>query len=135
MRSRVRNAFEVLGMSALDLFASALGVFVLVTFVLLPFYLRQPTLDAATAGAQAELAAIQRDLALYRQRLTAAASASSDAEAALAAAQRRMLAARVPEPDAAVAAPEPAPSVPKPKPGTIAIPALDLVIAIDTTGS
>ena len=39
MRSRVRNAFEVLGMSALDLFASSLGVFVLVTFVLLPFYL------------------------------------------------------------------------------------------------
>jgi hypothetical protein len=133
MRSRVRNAFEVLGMSALDLFASSLGVFVLVVFVLLPFYLRQPTIDAAFAGAQAELAAIERDLALYRARLTAAAAARRDAEAALAAAQRRMEAARMPEPEAKAA--PPAAAAPAKKPGAIAIPPLDLVIAIDTTGS
>jgi hypothetical protein len=129
----VRNTFEVLGISALDLFASSLGVFVLVVFVLLPFYLRQPTLDAARAGAEAELAETQRRLALYRDRLTASRAAREEAEATLAAAERRMAAAPVEAP-APVAAPPPA-APPSRKPGAIAIPPLDLVIAIDTTGS
>ena len=56
MRSRVRNSFDFLSVSALDLFASALGVFVLMAFVMLPFYLNRPSVDSAIAGAKAEIA-------------------------------------------------------------------------------
>jgi len=134
MRSRMRNSFEVLGMSALDLFASALGVFVLLVFVLLPFYLRQPTLEAETTGAAAELSALSRELALARARLVATQSERREAEERLASAQRRLAAAPAPRPEAARAAEAPPPA-PSKKPGAIAIPPLDLVIAIDTTGS
>jgi hypothetical protein len=134
MRSRVRNSFEFLSMSALDLFASALGVFVLVSFVLLPFYLKQPSLDAATTGAQAELAAIADELTFFRQKLTATQSARREAEATLADAQRRLAAASIPQPEPK-ATPVVAAPIPLPKPGSIAIPPLDLVLVIDTTGS
>ncbi len=133
MRSRVRNPFDFLSVSALDLFASALGVFVLMAFVMLPFYLNQPSVTAEIAGAETEIAQLSAELRLYRERLIAAAATSRQADAELLAARRRLAAAQASQP--APAAPEPPETITPTKPGSIAIPPLDLVIVIDTTGS
>ena len=55
MIHRPPRSLDVLSISALDLFASALGVFVLVAIILFPFYLKRPSLEADLAGAQVEL--------------------------------------------------------------------------------
>jgi von Willebrand factor type A domain len=135
VRSRVRNSFDFLSVSALDLFASALGVFVLMAFVMLPFYLNRPSVDSAIAGAKAEIADLSAVLRLYRERLVAAAATRQEAEAQLLAAQRHLVAAREASPRPAAAVPEPPETVKPAKPGAIAIPPLDLMIVIDTTGS
>ncbi len=63
-RSRELNIFS---MSALDLFASALGAFILITIVLLPFF---PNLNmSGQAQAQAELAQAQAELAQAQAKL------------------------------------------------------------------
>jgi hypothetical protein len=134
MRSRVRNSFEFLSVSALDLFASALGVFVLITFVLLPFYLQQPSLETDLRGESAGVAAISQELDLYRERLITAQGARQEAEAALLAARQRLAAAQETARQTA-AKPKPAEAPVPRKPGLLSIPALDLVIALDTTGS
>jgi hypothetical protein len=134
MRSRVRNPFDVLSMSALDLFASALGVFILAVFVMLPFYLRQPALDAEIAGAKAEISDLLEERRLYREKLVAARATRQDAEAALAAARRQLAAARTASLPATNAL-EPPETTPIKKAGSLAIPDLDLVVVIDTTGS
>lgn len=133
MRSRVRNPFDFLSVSALDLFASALGVFVLMAFVMLPFYLNQPSIQAEIAGAEAEISDLSAALRLYRERLVAAAATSRESEAELLAARRRLAAAQANRP--APADPEPPEAITRIKPGPIAIPPLDLMIVIDTTGS
>ena len=131
---RCAASFEFLSMSTLDLFASMLGTFVLVTFVLLPYYLRQPSLEQDIAQAEAETSALAAELRLYREKLTGTQNARSEAERALAAAQQRLASAK------ALAAAQPAPSdVKKPAPSSLpspfAIRDLDLVFVIDTTGS
>ena len=78
-RSAVRSSFEFLSMSTLDLFASILGTFVLITFVLLPYYLRQPSLERDIAQAEAETSALDADLRLYRDKLSATQAARSEA--------------------------------------------------------
>jgi hypothetical protein len=130
----MRNPFDFLSVSALDLFASALGVFVLMAFVMLPFYLNQPSVESAIAGAKSEIAELSAMLRLYRERLVAAKATRHDAEAQLVAAQRRLAAAQA-SPRPTAAAPEPPEAVLPRKPGAIAIPPLDLMIVIDTTGS
>lgn len=134
MRSAVRASFEFLSMSTLDLFASMLGTFVLITFVLLPYYLRQPSLESDIAQAEAETSALIAELRLSREKLTATRTARSEADEALAAAQQRLASAK------ALAAAEAAPKdMQKPAPSTLpspfAIRDLDLVFVIDTTGS
>jgi von Willebrand factor type A domain len=134
MRSAVRASFEFLSMSTLDLFASMLGTFVLITFVLLPYYLRQPFLEHDIAQAEAETSAQTAELRLYREKLTAARTARSEAEDALAAAHQRLASAK------ALAAAQPAQKdAQKPAPSPLltafAIRDLDLVFVIDTTGS
>jgi hypothetical protein len=133
MRGGIRSPFEFLSMSTLDLFASMLGTFVLITFVLLPYYLRQPSLEADIAEAEAEAAATVAELRLLRERLTGEEGALTEAEAKLLAAQRRLAAASTAQ--QAQPAPEPPEALPARKPGVLAIPPLDLVIVIDTTGS
>ena len=54
MLSRPRRTLDLLSISALDLFASALGVFVLMAVLLFPFYLKQPSIEAELQGAQAQ---------------------------------------------------------------------------------
>ena len=80
MHLRRRTAAQELSISALDLFATAMGVFVLMFVILLPFYLKQPSVEAAQAGAQAQLAEV-------KDRRAAAEKAASDAEEDLAGAR------------------------------------------------
>jgi Mg-chelatase subunit ChlD len=134
MRSGVRSSFEFLSMSTLDLFASILGTFVLITFVLLPYYLRQPFLEHDIAQAQAETSALAAEMRLYREKLAATQAARSEAEDALVAAQHRLASAK------ALAAAQPSQTdkkkpAPSPLPSPFAIRDLDLVFVVDTTGS
>ncbi len=80
MLVRPRRTLDVLSISALDLFASALGVFVLMTILLFPFYLKQPSIEADLAGAQADLSA--SGLALTEARSAASEAAEARATAA-----------------------------------------------------
>ncbi len=57
MLVRPRQSLEVLSISALDLFASALGAFILIAILLFPYYLRQPSIEQDLAGAEQELSA------------------------------------------------------------------------------
>ena len=134
MRASVRSSFEFLSMSTLDLFASMLGTFVLITFVLLPYYLREPSLEADIKQAEAEVSQTEDALRLAREKLVAAQAAREKAEALLTAAQQRLIVAQTPVPQP-VAAPNPPETTRIRKPGAIAIPDLDLAIVIDTTGS
>ncbi len=139
-----RRTMEFLSISALDLFASALGVFVLMAILLFPYYLRQPSLETELRGARSELAASGESLREAERRAQTQASRKAQAEAALAAARERL---REAESEAAAAAAElnqsaaeavtteddrPAPS----RHATpLAINDLDLVFVMDTTGS
>jgi hypothetical protein len=141
MRITRRQPMEMLTISALDIFASALGVFMLVSILLFPNYLKQPAIEAEQAGARAELAAAADDLTHVRQAVADALQERTAAETALAEAQARLVEA---EALAARAAeqPEPqeigAPAEPQTRGEQdirIAIADLDLVFVVDTTGS
>jgi Mg-chelatase subunit ChlD len=129
MRSVVRSPFEFLSMSTLDLFASILGTFVLITFVLLPYYLRQPSLERDIAQAEAETSALAAELRLQREKLSATQAARS-----LATAQDRLASAKAMAAAQASHDDEKKPA-PSPLPTPFAIRDLDLVFVIDTTGS
>jgi hypothetical protein len=141
MRISRRQPLEMLTISALDIFASALGVFMLVSVLMFPYYLKQPSIEAEQAGARAELAAAADDVTHARQAVADAAQERTAAETTLARARARLteaqaLAAR------AAQQPEPqevgAPAEPETKGEQkvrIAISDLDLVFVMDTTGS
>lgn len=119
----------MLSISALDIFASALGVFILVAIILFPYYLKQPSIEAAEQGARAELAAAER------------ASLESEREAASATSQLRAAGERLADLEAEIEAARalPVPPAPEPEPGDqpapLTIDDLDLVFVMDTTGS
>ena len=83
MKARGR-ALNIFSMSALDLFASALGAFILLAVIALPFFANTAQLDDATllsqivqareelAQAQAELAQAQEELAQAQEELAQA---------------------------------------------------------------
>ena len=135
MRASVRSSFEFLSMSTLDLFASMLGTFVLITFILLPYYLRQPALESDLSQAQAEVSQSEDALRLYKEKLAAAQATREKADMLLGAAYQQLQAAQTQAQQQQAAAPSPPPPTPVRKPGAIAIPDLDLAIVIDTTGS
>lgn len=81
MLSRQRRNLEVISISALDLFASALGVFILMSVVLFPYYLRQPSTEKDLAGAQAEQSAAGISLSDAQQIASEAQDAMAEAEA------------------------------------------------------
>jgi hypothetical protein len=132
---------EMLTISALDIFASALGVFMLVSILLFPYYLKQPSLEADQAGARAELAAAADDVVHARQAVADALQASAAAETTLAEARARLAeaealaerAAQQPEPQQVGAPAEP--ETQGEQKIRIAIADLDLVFVMDTTGS
>ena len=140
MLVRRRQGLETLSISALDIFANSLGVFVLMAAIFFPYYLRQPSIEAEQAGAQAELAAASDDVVHARQAVADALQEKAAAETTLAEARARLTEA---EALAARAAQEPEPQVGAPaEPDTkgeqkvrIAIADLDLVFVMDTTGS
>jgi hypothetical protein len=132
---------EMLTISALDIFASALGVFMLVAILMFPNYLKQPSIEAEQAGARAQLAAAADDMVHAREAVADASAERTAAETTLARAQARLTEAQA---LAARAAQEPqpqevgAPAEPDTKGEQkvrIAIADLDLVFVMDTTGS
>ena len=137
MRISRRQPLEMLTISALDIFASALGVFMLVSVLMFPFYLKQPSLEIELAGARDELAAAADDVVDARQAVADATAERTAAETALAEAQARLSeaeaaaarAAQQPQPEAA------APETTDDRKIRIAIADLDLVFVMDTTGS
>jgi von Willebrand factor type A domain len=140
MRIIRRQPLEMLTISALDIFASALGVFMLVAVLMFPYYLKQPSLEAEQAGAQAELAAAADDAVHARRAVEEAMAERIAAETTVAEARARLSEAEA----AARAAQEPepqeggAPAEPETKGEQkirIAIADLDLVFVMDTTGS
>ena len=130
MRIARRQPVEMLTISALDIFASALGVFVLISILLFPYYLKQPSIEAAQAGAEAELSAAGEAREQRERSLAEAKERRAAAETALAAAQGRVAEAESAAAEAQAAAP-PAPE----SRGALAIADLDLVFVLDTTGS
>ncbi len=141
MRNRGVRALEVLSISALDLFASALGVFILMAVVLFPFYLKAPSVEAALDGARQEFADARSTLDQTRRRVADAAEQRRAAEARLAGATADLEAAteELAAAEALAAAravrPTPRPRRAAPQSKTFAIGDLDLVFVMDTTGS
>lgn len=146
MLARPRQALDALNISALDLFASALGAFMLLAVSFFPYYLRAPALEQETEGARAELAAVARALreaetarADARQTKAAAARAAAEAQERLNQVQAELAAveaAAPPVPATVEAPPRPAEqAVPGPRRSLLAITDLDLVFVMDTTGS
>jgi len=143
---RRRQAMEVLSISALDIFASALGVFILISILMFPYYLKQPSLAIEQAGASAELSAAGHAIVEAEQAVADAHDRKLSAEAALEDALDRMrqaeLAAASAVHDLAQAeakATSPAPRDERKSTGqqtvNLSITDLDLVFVMDTTGS
>lgn len=144
MLSRRKRQLEVLNISALDLFASALGVFILMTLILFPFYLKQPALEHELEGAAAQGRVSREELALAEQQAKGASDelqdanqAHGDREADLDSARRKLQGARQTLARLKKKAAGARKRVPGPAAhgGTARIPNLDLVLVMDTTGS
>jgi hypothetical protein len=90
MKYRDRT-LAVFSISALDLFASAMGTFILIAVVLFPYYLNSKDATAATKRQAAEIEALQRKAAQAKARAAKAkheaAKAKNEAEEAKRAAQ------------------------------------------------
>ena len=96
---RKKREFSIFNMSALDLFASGLGAFILLTIIVLPYYLKTtPALREEARQCKADLAEtqtanqqLQQQLAACEQAREQATAAAGQARAALAQeqAQRR----------------------------------------------
>ena len=144
MLARPRQGLEVLSISALDLFASALGVFIVIAVLMFPYYLRQPSVEAALEGARAELAAAGHSLDEAERDAEGATTRRGQAEAALAEARRRLqqaqtAAAALAEASGQEAAATQAASRRRGTPdrlkAALTIADLDLVFVMDATGS
>ena len=116
MKQRNRE-INIFNMSALDLFASALGAFILITLILLPFF---PNLDPTP---------VQEKLDKTQTGLDAAQAEAKELRAQLAESNAREQALQD-KLKAATAQPKKEQTPPK-----VAFPPLDLVIALDTTDS
>ncbi len=144
MLARRRQSFEVLSISSLDLFASALGVFILVAVLMFPYYLRQPSIETQLDGAREELSAAGLASTRARQSAEQATKTREAATTSLARARARLReaegAAAQAEQDmsqmtAAVAAARKNFADLGLKLANLAITNLDLVFVMDTTGS
>ncbi len=144
MLSRSRQGLEVLSISSLDLFASALGAFILIAILMFPYYLRQPSIEEDLAGAKQELSAAGSSASSARQSALEAAEERALAEAELARAQAALAQAEASAAAAAKtlaeaeqgaeAAQQELGALGK-KVASLAIVDLDLVFVMDTTGS
>ena len=139
-----RRDLNVLNISALDLFASSLGVFILLTLILFPYYLKQPALEKELEGAKArgllaseQLALAEIDAGGASEELLQEQQARGDREAELESARSTLKALQQSLAAAKKKASKQKKPVPGPKPdgGSARIPDLDLVLVMDTTGS
>lgn len=146
MLVRRRRELEMLSISALDLFASALGVFILISILMFPFYLKQPALAIDQAGASAEMsaaghAAVEAEQALAdaHDRKLSAEAAREDALDRLRQAENAAAKSQHDLAQAEAKATSPAVRVERKSSGqqkvSLAISDLDLVFVMDTTGS
>ena len=145
MLLKPRRHIEVLSISALDLFASALGVFVLIAILLFPYYLKQPAQEAEVGGARADLSALGEALEAVRLTASEAAAARAEAAARLQRAQAALADAEAQAANAgqsrdlaqqrADAAAAKMASVQDRPDANFAMPDLDLVFVMDVTGS
>lgn len=144
MLVRPRQSLEVLSISSLDLFASALGAFILIAILMFPYYLRQPSIEQDLAGAKQDLSAAGSLANSARQSARAAAEERAEAEAELARAREALAQAEALAAAAAKtlseaeqgsdAARQELGALGK-KVASLAIVDLDLVFVMDTTGS
>ena len=128
---RIRRESSIFSVSAVDLFASALGAFIVVAFVLLPYF---PNTGNAEAGEASEVDALRTRAAQAEAERDAARRALEQApEASQVDALRTRAAQAEAERDAARRALERAREAGRST--ARALPPIDLVIALDTTGS
>lgn len=145
MLVKPRRNMQVLSISALDLFASALGVFVLIAILLFPYYLKQPAQQAEVDGARAELSSMGEALETVGLTAREAAEARAEAAARLQRAQAALANAEALAANAgqsrdaaqqrADAAAAKMASVQSQPDANFALPDLDLVFVMDVTGS
>ena len=90
-----KRSFGALSVSALDLFASALGVFILIAILMFPYYLRQPSIREELAGAEAELSAAQDSTKSILEEIASLRDERRQAERAQAAALEQLERLRV----------------------------------------
>lgn len=144
MLSRPRRTLDLLSISALDLFASALGVFVLMAVLLFPFYLKQPSIEADLAGAEAQMSAAGMALTEAQRAATEAAEERGSTDELMARAVDELQEAEASKADAEQRLAEAAARSEElgdltaslnQELASIAIADLDLVFVMDTTGS
>ncbi len=144
MLSRPRRTLDLLSISALDLFASALGVFVLMAVLLFPFYLKQPSIEAELQGAQAQMSAAGLALTEARRAATEAAEERGSTDELMARAVDELQQAEASKAEAEQTLAEAAARSRElgeltaslnEELASIAIADLDLVFVMDTTGS
>lgn len=144
MLVRPRQTFGVLSVSALDLFAASLGVFILMALFLLPFYLREPSVEQALEGALHRFADLTRQAQTLETEATARARERARLAGEIAQLQQRLrtlqatAAAMQEEVDQAVDTAT-VPTVDRQQShsnlATLSIADLDVVFVMDTTGS
>lgn len=144
MLVRRNRTLDLLSISALDLFASALGVFVLMAVLLFPFYLKQPSVQAELDGARAQMSASGMALTEAQRAASEAAEALGATEALNARAVDELQQAEASKAEAEQALAEAAARSREigeltaslnQELASIAIADLDLVFVMDTTGS
>ena len=144
MLVRRSRTLDLLSISALDLFASALGVFVLMAVLLFPFYLKQPSIEAELQGAQAQMSAAGMALTEARRAATEAAEERGSTDELMARAVDELQQAEASKAEAEQRLAEAAARSEQlgeltaslnEELASIAIADLDLVFVMDTTGS
>lgn len=144
MLVRRSRTLDLLSISALDLFASALGVFVLMAVLLFPFYLKQPSIEAELQGAQAQMSAAGMALTEARRAATEAAEERGSTDELMARAVDELQEAEASKAEAEQRLAEAAARSEQlgeltaslnEELASIAIADLDLVFVMDTTGS
>ena len=96
MKSRSRE-LNIFSMSALDLFASAMGAFILIAFVLFPYFPNTGDAAERVAEVMARLESVQNELQAARGELNACESRSQQVQAALAACEEQQKASVSPD--------------------------------------
>ncbi len=130
---RGSREISIFSMSALDLFASALGAFILLAVIMIPYFPNTGDSPQRIADVAAE-----RDAAEDAASSAAARAASAEAEAAQAQAQAAAAQAAADAAQARAAAAEAEAAQLKrdrPSQANSSLPPVDIIVAIDTTGS